>query len=70
MARRLVEPQEDRIWDLPVVTIVVLILLVVGCVDVLLDGDLSKGYTELLKVLAIPLAGLGVGRGLAARKPG
>lgn len=65
-----VEPQHDGVWDLPIVTIVVLILLVVGSADVLIDGELSRGYVKLLEVLAIPLAGLGVGRGLAARKAG
>ena len=50
---------------LPIATIVVLALTAVGCIQVVTD-DLT--FEELIRLLDVPLAGLAVGRGLAARK--
>ena len=52
----------------PVATAIILLLVVTGCADVLLDGVLSDGFSELLKALDVPLAGLALGRGLVARR--
>jgi hypothetical protein len=65
-----VNVQEDGIWDLPITTIIVVLLIVVGSIDLLIDGALSKDYIVFVKTIAIPLAGLALGRGWAARKPG
>ena len=47
-----------------VATIVILALTVTGCVLAIV-GDVS--YEELIRLLDVPLAGLAVGRGLAAK---
>jgi hypothetical protein len=52
----------------PVVAIIVIALVLTGCVDVIIDGDLSKGFKELLAAVDVPLAGLAVGRGLVAAR--
>lgn len=54
----------DWIDKFPVVTVVVLVLLVTGCIDILIDGDLSPGYRDLLQSLDEPILGLALGKGL------
>ena len=58
------------LWDAPLITIIFVFLIAVGAVDLLIDGSLSGDYTKFLKAIDVPLAGVAVGRGLAARKPG
>lgn len=57
------------IGDAPLATITILFLVVVGAVDLLIDGTLSADYTRYLAAVDVPLAGLALGRGWAARKP-
>ncbi len=64
------DPAENSVWDFPLVTIIVVVLVVAGAVDIVIDGALSKDWKQFVDTIAIPLAGLGVGRGLAARKAG
>lgn len=52
----------------PIATLIIGVIVVTGCIDVVIDGDLSEGFGELLRALDIPLAGLAVGRGIMARK--
>jgi hypothetical protein len=59
---------ERFIEKFPIVTAVVLLLVVTGCVDVLLDGELSEGFRQLLGALDMPLAGLAIGRGVQATR--
>jgi hypothetical protein len=61
---------EDNGFDAPWATIVVLVLIIIGGVDIVVDNHLSEDYKDFLEVIAIPLAGLALGRGWAARKPG
>lgn len=65
-----INAQEDGIGDLPIATIITVLLILVGSIDLLIDGALSKDYIVFVKTIAIPLAGLALGRGWAARKPG
>ena len=49
----------------PWATVVVLVIVAVGAVQVL-TGDLS--FEEFIRLVDVPLAGLAVGRGIAARR--
>lgn len=64
------DPQRDNILDAPWATIVTLLLIIIGGVDVIVDGHLSADYKVFVGTIALPLAGLSLGRGWAARKPG
>jgi hypothetical protein len=60
----------ETIFDSPIATILIVVLLAAGGLDIALDGELSKDWREFVETIAIPLAGLALGRGWAARKPG
>lgn len=62
--------QTDNIFDAPIATIVILIIVIAGAVDVLLDGSLSHDFKTYVDTIAVPVAGLALGRGWAARKVG
>ena len=56
-------------WDrIPWATLIIVFMVIVGSVDVLLDGELSDGFEELVKWLGPATGALGIGRGIAARK--
>lgn len=59
-----------QILDNPVATFVIVVIVLVGAADLLIDGVLSEDFKEYIRVIDLPLAGLAIGRGLAARKPG
>lgn len=64
------DPQKDGILDQPWVTVIVIALVILGAVDVVIDGHLSADFRTYVDTIAVPLAGLALGRGWAARKPG
>lgn len=64
------DPTQNTVFDAPLATITILLLIVIGGVDVVIDGHLSGDYIKFIETVAIPLAGLAVGRGFAARKAG
>ncbi len=63
-------PTRDNILDAPIATIIVLLIVILGGVDVIIDGTLSADFTRYVETIAIPVAGLALGRGWAARKAG
>lgn len=64
------DPTANTLFDLPLTTIIVLIIVIAGAVDVIVDGHLSGDFKTYVNTIAIPVAGLAVGRGFAARKAG
>jgi hypothetical protein len=63
-------PTQNTVFDLPVATITILAIILVGAIDLLVDGHLSGDYKTYVSVISVPVAGLAVGRGFAARKAG
>ena len=61
---------ENNIFDAPITTIIVVVLVIIGGVDIVIDGQLSGDFERFVETIAIPLAGLAIGRGWAARKAG
>jgi hypothetical protein len=61
---------DDNVFDAPIATIVILVIIIAGAIDVLLDGHLSGDFQVYVKTIALPVAGLALGRGWAARKAG
>ena len=58
----------EQVLDRSVVTIIVLILVVVGAVDLLLDDTLSKDYEKFVETVAWIIGPVAVARGLKARR--
>lgn len=60
-------PMASNLLDSPIATLVVLALVAIGGIQVI-TNDLS--FEEFIRLIDVPVAGLAVGRGLAARKAG
>jgi hypothetical protein len=65
-----VQPEQNSIFDAPIVTIIVLFLVLIGGVDVVIDGHLSGDFEKYVETVAWIVGPLAFGRGLAARKAG
>lgn len=55
-----------QILDNPVATFVIVVIVLVGAADLLVDGVLSGDFKRYVETIDIPLAGLALGRGFAA----
>lgn len=67
---KVADPTANTVFDLPIATIVILIIVIAGAVDVVVDGHLSGDFQTYVTTIALPVAGLALGRGWAARKAG
>jgi hypothetical protein len=65
-----VEPTRDSLLDTPIATIIVVILVLIGGADLIIDGSLSGDFKTYVETVAWIVGPLAVGRGLAARKAG
>lgn len=54
---------------LPVATLLIVVVAVVGGIDLILDGDLSEDFESYGRSVAIGAGLLGIGRGLNAGTP-
>lgn len=51
---------------LPVATLIVVVLAIVGGVDIVVDGKLSPDFREYAEKIGVAAGLLGIGRGVAA----
>jgi hypothetical protein len=58
----------NELETFPWTTVIVLILVLVGAADLLIDGGLSGDYAKYVDTVALIVGGLAVGRGLAANR--
>lgn len=51
----------------PVATFVLIVVVIVGAVDLLIDGNLSKDFQVYMGLVLVGNGGLAIGRGISKR---